>query len=291
MPLCGATVCGCAVTSVPATVGELDGFLPTIDVAGNGTTISPWNFTLNDDWILAFLARVLPEIVETAATTGTIDGEVPTIEVTGTGIVGDPWELIINPLWIDALLDAIADAEQSLTELAAASGAIGGDLPTIVVAGAGTVADPWELTINSAWVEAVAASLTTVTTFVPTLTQSATPTKTVTRASYWSDGPGITGDARLAVTSSGTGSNAVVVGLPVATHASYSTNDVIGSGWIFDASAGFFYYGDLTWASSTTARFQIRTNGAAATYLGSTTFTAALATSDIVQYQFSYEPA
>ena len=55
--LCGATVCGCAVTSVPATVGEIDGFLPTIDVAGNGTTISPWNFTLNDDWAAAIADR------------------------------------------------------------------------------------------------------------------------------------------------------------------------------------------------------------------------------------------
>lgn len=186
MPLCGATVCGCAVSSVPAVSGELNGHLPTIDVAGNGTTISPWNLTINDEWVVA-------------------------------------------------LIEA--------------------------------------------------------TTFTPTLTQSATPTKTVTRASYWRGGGGIHGDARLAVTSNGTAANAVVVGLPAASHASYSVNDVIGDGWVFDTSAGFYYYGLLVWASSTTAKFLLQTDGAAATFLGVTSFTVALASGDIVQYQFSYQPA
>jgi hypothetical protein len=53
MPLCGSSTCGCAIVSVPAATGAINGHLPTIDVAGNGTTASPWNLTLNDEWAAA----------------------------------------------------------------------------------------------------------------------------------------------------------------------------------------------------------------------------------------------
>lgn len=50
MPLCGSSYCGCALVSVAATSGTINGDLPTIDVAGSGTPGSPWNLTLNDEW-------------------------------------------------------------------------------------------------------------------------------------------------------------------------------------------------------------------------------------------------
>ena len=37
--------------SVPAVSGAINGTLPTIDVAGAGTSASPWNLTLNTDWV------------------------------------------------------------------------------------------------------------------------------------------------------------------------------------------------------------------------------------------------
>jgi hypothetical protein len=56
MPLCGSSSCGCAVVSVPATSGAINGALPAIDVAGNGAPTSPWNLTLNDEWAAALAA-------------------------------------------------------------------------------------------------------------------------------------------------------------------------------------------------------------------------------------------
>jgi hypothetical protein len=50
VPLCGSSFCGCALTSIPANFAEINGASPTIDVAGNGTSLSPWNLTLNDEW-------------------------------------------------------------------------------------------------------------------------------------------------------------------------------------------------------------------------------------------------
>jgi hypothetical protein len=60
MPLCGSSkFCGCAVTSVGVDFAELDGYYPSIDVAGGGTPESPWNLTLNDDWSEAVVSRLL----------------------------------------------------------------------------------------------------------------------------------------------------------------------------------------------------------------------------------------
>jgi hypothetical protein len=176
----------------------------------------------------------------------------------------------------------------ALVSVPAASGAIDGFLPTIDVAGNGTPASPWNLTLNDDWVAAMVEDVA----FVPTLTQSATVTKTVVRASYWRGGSGVEGSVRLSVTGAGTGANAVIVGLPLPVHGEYTANDNIGSGWIYDASTNFYYYGDVVVGlTTTTARFLIRNNGAAGTVLGLSSFTAALASTDVVQYQFSYQPA
>lgn len=58
MPLCGSSFCGCALTSVPADFAEFGGAFPTIGVAGNGTGVSPWNLTLDDEWAAAVIAAL-----------------------------------------------------------------------------------------------------------------------------------------------------------------------------------------------------------------------------------------
>lgn len=126
------------------------------------------------------------------------------------------------------------------------------------------------------------------TTYTPTLTQSATPTKTVTYASYARLGRTIIGSCRLAVTSAGTAGNQVVIGLPVAAAASVAGS--IGSGFVTDASAGPLVYVGMVFLNTTTTAV-IYGGGGVASALGVTQFAAALASGDAVSIQFCYEAA
>lgn len=126
------------------------------------------------------------------------------------------------------------------------------------------------------------------TSFTPTLTQSATVTKTVNRGHYVRAGRSVIGESVMTCSSSGTAANNVVVGLPVAA-ATATNNTVMGEGFVYDASANFFYFGVLLRDTGTTATFLRRTDAAAAGYIGSSGFTAALTTSDIISYYFQYE--
>lgn len=143
---------------------------------------------------------------------------------------------------------------------------------------------------GAAW--SLIASLAAYESYTATVTQGATPTQSTTYGAYHRSGRRISGAAitTIGTPTTGTAANAVVVTLPVAIHASYA-NMVIGEGFIFDNSAGFFYYGLLRVQSTTTAQFLIRTAGAGVTYLGSTSFTAALAQNDVVSFEFNYEAA
>jgi len=125
-------------------------------------------------------------------------------------------------------------------------------------------------------------------TWTPVVVQSATPTLTVSRAVYGRAGRYIYGDAYVTLTSGGTGANIITITVPVAI-ASSSGNTIIGHGWVFDQSTGFFYFGLLLRQSSTTVSFLRYAEGAGATYLGTHGFTAALASSDILSIQFAYE--
>lgn len=72
MALCGSSFCGCALVSIPATEGAIGAVLPTIDVAGNGTAASPYNLTLNDEWV-ALVAELLNNL-KVGSGSGTTDG-------------------------------------------------------------------------------------------------------------------------------------------------------------------------------------------------------------------------
>lgn len=127
------------------------------------------------------------------------------------------------------------------------------------------------------------------TTFTPTLTQSATVTKTVTYARYSRIGRTINVVVELAVTGAGTASNDVKVGLPVAAVSS-STTRALGVGFINDTSAGALYKGIVVPNSTTDILFR-QTNDTGQGTLGTAVFTAGLASGDTVTFTATYEAA
>jgi hypothetical protein len=122
--------------------------------------------------------------------------------------------------------------------------------------------------------------------YTPSLTQSGTVTKTVTYAKYTQFGNSVKCRVLLSVTGGGTGSNAIIIGLPVtATLGSFSS---AGAGYVFDSSAGLNYGGVVQLVSTTTAQLlPTATNGSGA--LGVVGFTAALASGDTIHFEFEYE--
>lgn len=125
--------------------------------------------------------------------------------------------------------------------------------------------------------------------YTPTLTQSGAVTKTVTIGRYCQDGKRVHFQVYLAITGSGTGSNNILVGLPVAAAAAW-TDSTIGSGRVYDSSASALYRGIVVTASTTTAKIEpaSSTTGGG---LGLTTMTAGLASGDVVECCGTYEAA
>jgi hypothetical protein len=126
------------------------------------------------------------------------------------------------------------------------------------------------------------------TSYTPTLTQSATVTKTATYAKYTRIGRTIIVQVDLAVTGAGTAANAVVVGLPVAA-AITGTLKVVGVGEIYDASATLGYRGVVEIVTSTTVCFRATNTTVINAYLGGDSFVAALAAGDVVSMSVTYE--
>jgi hypothetical protein len=127
------------------------------------------------------------------------------------------------------------------------------------------------------------------TTWTPTLTQSGAVTATITHAVYGRWGRLIIVNLRLAVTGAGTAANAVTVSLPVT---AARVNMVVGTGGVFDQSAGLSYSGNIFLPSTTTMDFRQHGSGTATdNRLGVAGFTAALAAGDGVEGFFMYEAA
>lgn len=124
------------------------------------------------------------------------------------------------------------------------------------------------------------------TTYVPTWTQSATVTKTVSRAAYTKVGRNVKGDVVMVATGAGTAANTLLFGLPVP--AAFGGNTVIGECYLYDTSAGIFYTGPLVINSTTTCKFVIT---GSTIYAGAAGFTAAIAAGDQVSFDFDYEAA
>lgn len=126
------------------------------------------------------------------------------------------------------------------------------------------------------------------TAYTPTLVQSVAVAKTVTRAVYHRVGRTISVQLYLTCSAAGTAANAVIVGLPTAAASGLALD--VGVGSIYDASANLLYKGHVTMASSTTVALY-PTNSTNIGALGVDTFTAALASSDVIRLTATYEAA
>ncbi len=123
--------------------------------------------------------------------------------------------------------------------------------------------------------------------YVPVLTQSSVVTKTVTYARYYNTGKTVTAQIKLAVTGTGTGSQPIVVSLPVG---ALQNGLIVGSGFVLDASVGFMYKGivDILDATHIHAYW---TGDTTPSVLGSVGMTAALASGDEVNMFAIYQVA
>ncbi len=124
-------------------------------------------------------------------------------------------------------------------------------------------------------------------TWTPTVTQSGSVTVTVNTATYYKSGRNITCRMQVTVTGSGTASNAVVIGgLPATVSTSVGA---YGQGYLFDSSVPTTYPAIIVLASSTSVNLASTITNANDLRLGVTSFTAALASGDIINCSFTYE--
>jgi hypothetical protein len=128
------------------------------------------------------------------------------------------------------------------------------------------------------------------TTWTPTLQQAGVVTATVNHAVFGRWGRLIMASFRLTATGAGSANIAVQVSLPVTAARAVGS---LGSGVIFDLSAGLLYSGTPILASTTGLQFEGHGAGVSPNSLGSTGsyFTAALAAGDVVTATITYEAA
>lgn len=131
-----------------------------------------------------------------------------------------------------------------------------------------------------------------LTAWTPTLAQSAVPTVAIGSARYTRTGRWVQGYCEINVTAgTGTASNAIVMGLPVA-HA-LGANTPIGTGVFYDQSLSKKYtFALVAGATSTTAR-AYHTSDSNDAFVGANAgvTVVALAVNDFVAYKFDYEAA
>jgi hypothetical protein len=139
--------------------------------------------------------------------------------------------------------------------------------------------------MGSAWVDLIQAGPWDLT-YTPTLTQTATVTKTVSAARYTRNGKTIDGVISLAVTGPGTSNGNIIMSLPVAARA--TTPSTIGHGWIYDTSLNGLIWGHALLTSTTT--FGIKASASAA-FVGNGTISGGLASGDSIEVMFHYEAA
>lgn len=165
------------------------------------------------------------------------------------------------------------------------------DLDTLHTPSAGTrPPSSWGAQVNENFdyiYDEVLSKLGGWTSYTPTLTQSATVSKTVNYAKYRKVGKTVIGNVSLACTSAGTAGNAILIGMPVV--AAYATNQVVGSGYVLDASVGF--YAGILLASTTSVFSLLNPAAGAANVLGISGMSAALASGDSISVAFHYEAA
>lgn len=167
------------------------------------------------------------------------------------------------------------------------------DLDSIHVPAAGNRAPAsWGLQVNAnfdAIYTDVLAKLTTWTSYTPTLVQAGSVSKTVTYARYFKLGRLVVGQVLLAVTGSGSSATTITVSLPVT--AVQAGNISAGVGSVYDASPTPTTYPGRVVLNTTGTMALSGSDVTSGGYLGSTGFTAALASGDSVDMLFVYEAA
>ena len=124
--------------------------------------------------------------------------------------------------------------------------------------------------------------------YTPTLTQSATVSKTITYARYMKVGRMVTVNVLLTCTSSGTAANHIEVGLPLA--AVSSAAFVVGTFHVYNSSGPNHFVGACYFWSTTSVACVTNNNSH---YLGETSsaFASAIGSGDIVSISLTYESA
>ncbi len=128
------------------------------------------------------------------------------------------------------------------------------------------------------------------TTYTPTLVQSGAVAKTVTRAAYARSSRLIHVRFNLAVTGAGSATFPILVGTPTTAITGVDGNDVVGIGFVRDASANIKYRGEIVFQSTTAVQF-LTLHSTTDGFLGNVDMTAALASGDLVTGSFFYESA
>lgn len=134
-------------------------------------------------------------------------------------------------------------------------------------------------------------------TWTPAWVQSATVTHTVTYARYHRTGRKIVAQCNLVATGSGTSSNIISLSVPV-NHVHGTNGPCIGTVSFSDVSGNLIYFGLVFPLSSSTVFFididptpAQRASGAANMGVGANTFSAAVASGDILKVELTYEAA
>ena len=127
------------------------------------------------------------------------------------------------------------------------------------------------------------------TSWTPTVTQSGSVTVTNTRSRYARYGRTIHFSLEVTVTGSGTGTNQIVVTLPVTAADAGVASGITGHLLDSSSTTNYAFVGYTT--SATTFRLKSTSTDGALGLLGSTTFTAALASGDLIFASGTYEAA
>lgn len=124
--------------------------------------------------------------------------------------------------------------------------------------------------------------------YTPTLVQSGAVTKTLNYSKYTKTGRDVTAQVIMAVTGTGTASNQVRIGLPVA--AASAAGHTVGSAWIYDASTGNLFKGLAVLDNANYVTIlDTSVNTIARLGEAASAFAVALAASDLVSMEIQYE--
>lgn len=164
------------------------------------------------------------------------------------------------------------------------------DINTLLPGGSPSTGD----SVPATWFQAVRDDFELVapwgawTTYTPTVTQSGTVNKTVTRAAWMRIGRLVFVQWALSMTGAGTGNNVITVSLPVAAATTGGAWLPCGQAYINDVSVGEYpSHVGIVGAAQTTARF-LRCDADPSGYVG-TDPNFALASGDLIAATFSYE--